>query len=162
MFNRRSYTDAAGKSQTACENVRFADVTDGLSNTILQYESAGRANWWVYKVRNPGGSPWGYFSNPGTWGQGTEAWAGAENGGWFFPVALGMKSGAAPDITWSVGSAIVNVSNWYGAPYSFHPGGVQVGMGDGSVRFLKQQVSVDTLGALSSRNGGEVQSADQN
>ena len=162
MFNRRSYTDAAGKSQTAYENVRFADVTDGLSNTVMQYESAGRANWWVGKVRNPGGSPWAYYADPGTWGRDVEAWASNGNGGWFFPVALAMKSNAAPDITWSVGSAIVNVSNWYGAPYSFHPGGVQMGMGDGSVRFVKQQVSVDALGALSSRNGGEVQSADQN
>ena len=161
MFNRRYDTDSAGKSKVVPENVSFAAVTDGLSNTAMQYESAGRANWWVYKVRNPGGSPWGYYSTPGTWGQGVEAWASTSNGGWFFPVALALRLNAAPEITWSVGSAIVNVSNWYGAPYSFHPGGINMGMGDGSVRFIKQQVSVETLSALSSRNGGEVQSADQ-
>ena len=136
---------------------KFADVTDGLSNTCMQYESAGRASWWVYRSKNPGGAPWNYYGTP-NWGTSIEAWAGTNNGGWFFPVVLTPVPNAQPNIVWSVGSAIVNVSNWYGAPFSFHPGGFNMGMGDGSVRFIKQQVSVDTLAALSSRNGGEVQS----
>lgn len=61
-----------------------------------------------------------------------------------------------PDIVWFVGSSVINVSNWYGSPYSFHPGGINAGMGDGSVRFIKKQVSVEMLYALTSRDGGEV------
>jgi hypothetical protein len=33
-------------------------------------------------------------------------------------------------------------------------------MGDGSVRFLKQQIAVEVLGGLTSRDGGEVLNAD--
>ena len=44
---------------------------------------------------------------------------------------------------------------------SNHPGGVNVCMGDGSVRFIKDTVNYQTWWALGSRNGGEVTSADQ-
>jgi prepilin-type N-terminal cleavage/methylation domain-containing protein/prepilin-type processing-associated H-X9-DG protein len=45
-------------------------------------------------------------------------------------------------------------------PASNHPGGVNVGMGDGSVKFVKNSIDVRTWWALGSRNGGEVVSAD--
>src|SRR5262249_13211788 len=45
-------------------------------------------------------------------------------------------------------------------PSSRHPGGVNVLFGDGSVKFVKNSVSVDTWRALGSRNGGDVISAD--
>ncbi len=44
--------------------------------------------------------------------------------------------------------------------YSLHPGGANVLMGDGSVRFIKQSINLLTWQALSSRNNGEVISAD--
>jgi prepilin-type N-terminal cleavage/methylation domain-containing protein/prepilin-type processing-associated H-X9-DG protein len=43
---------------------------------------------------------------------------------------------------------------------SQHPGGVNVLFGDGSVRFIKDSVSMATWQALGSRNGGEVISSD--
>ncbi len=43
---------------------------------------------------------------------------------------------------------------------SYHPGGVNVGMVDGSVRFVKDSVSLATWGALATKAGGEVISAD--
>jgi prepilin-type processing-associated H-X9-DG protein len=43
---------------------------------------------------------------------------------------------------------------------SFHSGGANVGMADGSVRFLKSTVSYPTLWALGSRSQGETLSAD--
>jgi prepilin-type N-terminal cleavage/methylation domain-containing protein/prepilin-type processing-associated H-X9-DG protein len=45
-------------------------------------------------------------------------------------------------------------------PSSNHPGGVNIAMCDGSVRFLKNQVNLQTWWALGSRNLGEVVSAD--
>jgi prepilin-type N-terminal cleavage/methylation domain-containing protein/prepilin-type processing-associated H-X9-DG protein len=51
------------------------------------------------------------------------------------------------------GAAVTATSN--------HPGGVNVGMGDGSVRFIKSTISPQTWWALGSRNLGEVISADQ-
>ena len=45
-------------------------------------------------------------------------------------------------------------------PSSRHPGGVNVMMGDGSVKFVKSTVSVATWRALGTRAGGEVISSD--
>ncbi len=49
---------------------------------------------------------------------------------------------------------IINTAN------SYHPGGVNVLMCDGSVRFVKDSISLPTWMALGSRNGGEVLSSD--
>jgi prepilin-type N-terminal cleavage/methylation domain-containing protein/prepilin-type processing-associated H-X9-DG protein len=49
---------------------------------------------------------------------------------------------------------IMNTAN------SYHPGGVNLGMCDGSVRFAKDSVNLQTWRALGSRNGGEVISSD--
>jgi prepilin-type N-terminal cleavage/methylation domain-containing protein/prepilin-type processing-associated H-X9-DG protein len=43
---------------------------------------------------------------------------------------------------------------------SNHPGGVNVAFSDGSVRFIKDSISLTTWQALGTRNGGEVISAD--
>lgn len=43
---------------------------------------------------------------------------------------------------------------------SFHPGGANVILADGSVRFLKETTDLNAFWALGSRNGGEVVSAD--
>ncbi len=45
-------------------------------------------------------------------------------------------------------------------PSSRHPGGANVMMGDGSVRFVKNSVSLPTWRALGTRSGGEVVSSD--
>jgi len=44
---------------------------------------------------------------------------------------------------------------------SKHPGGVNMAMADGSVRFIKQTINFRVFNALGSRAGGEVISADQ-
>jgi prepilin-type N-terminal cleavage/methylation domain-containing protein/prepilin-type processing-associated H-X9-DG protein len=43
---------------------------------------------------------------------------------------------------------------------SKHPGGVNAGMGDGSVRFMKDSINIATWRALGSINGGELISSD--
>jgi prepilin-type processing-associated H-X9-DG protein len=45
-------------------------------------------------------------------------------------------------------------------PNSNHPGGVNIGFADGSVRFVKDSVSVQTWWALGTRSSGEVVSSD--
>lgn len=51
---------------------------------------------------------------------------------------------------------------WLGATTatSNHPGGVNVGFGDGSVKFIKDSISSQTWWALGTRNWGEVVSSD--
>jgi prepilin-type N-terminal cleavage/methylation domain-containing protein/prepilin-type processing-associated H-X9-DG protein len=45
-------------------------------------------------------------------------------------------------------------------PSSNHPGGVNVGFTDGSVRFIKDTIALPTWWALGTRNGGELISSD--
>ena len=52
-----------------------------------------------------------------------------------------------------------NVDSFIG-PSSFHPGGVNVLLLDGSVRFIKSSVNLATWNAFGTRAGGEVISAD--
>ena len=42
----------------------------------------------------------------------------------------------------------------------WHPGGVNVGMGDGSVKFIKDSINLQTWMALGIRSNGEVISSD--
>jgi prepilin-type processing-associated H-X9-DG protein len=46
------------------------------------------------------------------------------------------------------------------APSSYHSGGINLLMGDGSVRFIKDSVSLNVWRGLSTRNGGEILSSD--
>jgi prepilin-type N-terminal cleavage/methylation domain-containing protein/prepilin-type processing-associated H-X9-DG protein len=44
---------------------------------------------------------------------------------------------------------------------SFHPGGANIALADGSVRFCKSSTGMQVMWGLGSRNGGEIISADQ-
>ena len=56
-------------------------------------------------------------------------------------------------------TAMVNLS-FQSPPSSSHSGGVNVLMGDGSVRFVKDSVALAAWRALATRNGGEVLGSD--
>ena len=57
-------------------------------------------------------------------------------------------------------AAANNYSRAHLAARSYHPGGVNVGFADGSVRFAKNSVNITTWNALGTRAGGEVVSSD--
>jgi prepilin-type processing-associated H-X9-DG protein len=59
-----------------------------------------------------------------------------------------LNSGYSANVTYAVASMI-------GAS-SYHPGGVNVGFLDGSVKFIKDSISLQTWGALATKAGGEV------
>jgi prepilin-type processing-associated H-X9-DG protein len=58
-----------------------------------------------------------------------------------------------------VGECAINCTNAYEI-YAFHSGGANVALADGSVRFLRESVSVRTLAALATRAGGEAVALD--
>jgi prepilin-type processing-associated H-X9-DG protein len=62
-----------------------------------------------------------------------------------------------------VGSSIIDVPSEHAivSARSSHPGGANVLLGDGSVRFVKETIGIETWRALGTRRGGEVISADQ-
>ena len=136
--------------------VRIADVTDGLSNTILVVESAGRPQ--IYRRGQPYGSVPAQKTN---------------GGGWARPASDLIVKGSTPDGSSVPGSCALNCTNGldvkgrgfpdpvYGTDgtseaYSFHTGGTNALLGDGSVRFVTGNVSIVTWAALVTRAGGEV------
>ncbi len=146
--------DNGAISKTA--KLRFADFTDGTSNTLHLTESAGRPH--IYRlgrlVRQANGND------------------RVNGGGWCRPATdLNVLRGASADGTTFPGPNAINVTN--GKPmdgypdsfanvdgtghiYAFHTGGANALFGDGSVRFLKSSTSIAVLAAAITRNGGEV------
>lgn len=122
---------------------QIAQITDGTSNTILIMEDAARPNWYVLGRDQgtilPRPEGFGWIDPDGGAGSmdGTDRNTGAINGG----------SGT--------GTCIMNCNN-DSEPYSFHPGGMNVVMADGSVRLIAQTVNAATFAALLTPRGREV------
>jgi prepilin-type N-terminal cleavage/methylation domain-containing protein/prepilin-type processing-associated H-X9-DG protein len=145
------------------QKATIAAVTDGLSNTIAVTESAGRPQ--VYRNGKPYGAPGNQKVNGGGWARaasdiditGSTPDGSTPGGTCAINCTNGFDSGAAGSAAWPMPTFGTDGT---GQPYSFHSGGVNTLMGDGSVRFLKSSVSVSTLAALVSRDQGEVITGD--
>ncbi len=124
---------------------KFADITDGLSNTILMTEDANRPEYWVKGRRVSNLAPPFGGDGPGVVTGGV--WADHQKG-------FGIEGTSADGLT-LVGDCAINCSNAYEI-YSFHTGGANAAMADGSVRFLREGLSIRILAALSTRGAGEV------
>ncbi|PQO43072.1 DUF1559 domain-containing protein [Blastopirellula marina] len=160
-FNAAQQYNAPGKAFFQYnDKIAFRDVTDGLTNTICLFESAGRAHWWVKNQQQPGGAstPTLYSGYGTSYGEEREAWTSHVLGTYFAPVLVtpAATAGAEPTVTLFAGSEVMNVTNLYSGPYSFHPGGINILLGDGSVRFIPDTINLDTLWAMTSCGGGEV------
>ena len=131
------------------------DVRDGLSNTMLIEESAGRnvgylANRTAVSVAAGTLTDLGYKQ---------QIYGG---GAWCDPWNTIRTNGS--DITGAIGGGpcIINCSNIRkyttgtttdgGGYYSFHPAGATILMCDGSVKFLSQQIAPTTMAAITSRD----------
>ena len=136
------------------DKVQLTDVTDGLSNTIHVTESAGKPN--VYLNGKLVGTAPAIRVNGGGWARPASdiprllglAQDGFSDGPGGINVVNGIAQTAYPDPAFGTDGT--------GQIYSFHTGGTNALFGDGSVRFIKQTVSLRTLAALITRNGGEV------
>lgn len=129
----------------------IAAITDGTSNTIMIGEDAGREDVWRLGRRTPANATAGATDCARARGG---AWATNDN-----PYEIGQL------VLWCSGAVTgnpptpmkINGSNEWGYLfYSFHSGGANVVMADGAVRFLTEGTSLRTLGAMSTRGGGEV------
>ncbi len=134
--------------------VPYAGVTDGLSNTVFASEKTpylADASW-VGII--PGYRHFAYnaFASAGTGGAGVD---------FDYPGAiLASHSGPSlyesPQVIHPPNSPLGHTDEFY----SLHPGGANVLMGDGSVRFIKQSINLLAWQAMSSRAVGEVISGD--
>ncbi len=148
--------------------VRLASITDGTSNTAAFSEwvkgKSGQNSLGpnlVYAIpQYANGGPQNDFSlcvksTTPLWDFKGEYWTLQDSGrgGPYYHVMPPNQTACA------VSAGFGNVDSFIG-PSSFHPGGVNVLLLDGSVRFIKSSVSLVTWNALGTRAGGEAISAD--
>jgi hypothetical protein len=138
--------------------LKFQDITDGLGNTVAVWESGGRPL--VYRLGSPIST--------------TVSTNHLNGGGWVRPasdihVALSNKTGTqSPGIYINRTNGIDLGGDSYSGngyttggwgvegnsqPYSFHPGGLNLVLGDGAVKFLDEGTDVGIVAALTTRNG---------
>lgn len=124
--------------------IKFAEVTDGLSNTICVVERAGMQKRYFRGKPIPGQT----LLDGGLGLNATYAdWNVAR-------VARGL-SGANILSPNDPGCSFINVYN-ENNPYSFHSGGVQVLRGDGSVTFMSATLDGLSFVGVVTRSGGET------
>lgn len=118
---------------------RLAEITDGLSNTLLVAEFAGRPDHWILGQKQP-------------------TTASLQWANWWGPWASYNSSIYR---TWSAdgtipgGPCTINCNNNWGI-YAFHTGGANALLCDGSVHFLRVGLDRDVFAGLVTRAGGEV------
>lgn len=134
--------------------VKLSDIMDGLSNTILVVECAGRPDLFQNGRLVPDGAV------PKTWSGTSSVTRPFPTGGvWASHMKGFLIDGALPDGNTAIrpGTCSVNCSN-DNEVYSFHVGGAHVLMTDGSVSFITASLPIEQLAALVSRSGREVAS----
>jgi prepilin-type N-terminal cleavage/methylation domain-containing protein/prepilin-type processing-associated H-X9-DG protein len=143
----------------ATRPVRIAGIIDGTSSTILFGEGYHRDPLWKTfsdECMWPANRTLDDLSTMAAW-----YWAGnvARNASAPINWHLAPADVAGPFTRWSTQCDALSYRRM-GAYGSGHAGGANVAMADGSVRFLRDSMSLSTLQALSTRACGEVISGD--
>jgi prepilin-type N-terminal cleavage/methylation domain-containing protein/prepilin-type processing-associated H-X9-DG protein len=158
---------------------KLAEITDGLSNTLLMSEVKTRQSQitecgWLLNMRYPDSVPGTdvpfdvrvgvvsasacsiVISGHSLWADGAADQTG-------FTAARGPNHPEQPDYAESEFSDTMSVREYLGGPTfasvtsrSYHSGGVNALFGDGSVKFIASSINVALWRALGTRAGGEV------
>lgn len=151
---------------------RAADVTDGMSNTLMYYEGAGSPDLFVRgRMLNAGGGQKLAWAGGGD-GVKMRAYNANDTIGATSPTNRGISSGTGdPSIpataidcglpsAWEAtidtcGYKFMNHSN-SSQPYSFHSGIVHIGMCDGSSRGVSDSIDLGVFLNLMLRDDGQI------
>jgi prepilin-type N-terminal cleavage/methylation domain-containing protein/prepilin-type processing-associated H-X9-DG protein len=150
------------------QKTQITGIPDGLSNTLMFGESAARHEGWFKGVKyfdySGGGTQSGCNPTPASWGV-RGAWAQNSNN----IVCAGtinqdVPMSACPGKVQTAAQAAnaLTINGWnQGELYSFHKGVCNVGMGDGSVRTLREGLSMSVMLRLAARGDGYPVSPDE-
>ncbi len=139
---------------------RIVDIIDGTSNTLMIGELAGRNSlYYTGNKLQTSATPYDDADWQSYFGGG--AWADPSNGQWSLTGRLYDGAGAIGPCTINCSNARSNNGNydpehWSAGLYSFHSGGAQVLLCDGSVHFISENISNITMISLVTRQGGEI------
>lgn len=128
---------------------KLAAVTDGLSNTMMVTECGGRPQLFQKGTLIPDGATKSWSTTSTKPFPTGGVWASHNRG---FLIDGAQPNGATNT---APGSCAVNCSN-DSEIYSFHPGGANTLMGDGSVRGLGPSTALQLVISLSTSNGREL------
>jgi prepilin-type N-terminal cleavage/methylation domain-containing protein len=131
---------------------RIAEVTDGLSNTIMIPEIAGRP--FVWQAGRKVATIQTNWNGSGGWNDATCSNASLQGSPTDGTYATNPCT-AQPCAKSAVRTCVVNCANDLGL-YSFHSGIVNVAMGDGSVRTINASAAPVVVAGLVTRANGEV------
>lgn len=139
--------------------VRLADITDGASNTLLLGERSRRDPNYDAFAAQGWDWPFRYYGN----------WCGTSRSSlahftlsshapinYRLPFSYEGRAGASPPAN-SAADFKYYIDLRVCAFGSSHPGGANLALADGSVRFLSETLPLVTLRALSTRHGGETE-----
>jgi prepilin-type N-terminal cleavage/methylation domain-containing protein/prepilin-type processing-associated H-X9-DG protein len=142
MFNAVRCRGAGATATCDRQGYRFADVIDGLSNTLMFAEAE-------YLVDAAQGCDicdrYAFFNFNADSGEGSDF--SEQLGSTFFapsPRTRGIRNNGEREISYD----------------SYHPGGLNAALGDGSVRFIANTINLDIWRAVGSRQGSEVVNLD--
>ncbi len=144
--------------------IAFRDIRDGTSNTML----VGEQSDWGYNssggkvdIRNiPGSGIWmggDNMTNPSGDGSMSAASSNANHHRCYamttVAVPVGFNTQLTPNTTGSPGTRVADCNT---PIQSAHPGGANILLADGSVRFISETVPLQTLRDLANRDEGHV------
>jgi prepilin-type N-terminal cleavage/methylation domain-containing protein/prepilin-type processing-associated H-X9-DG protein len=130
----------------------FESIIDGTSNTMFTSETVvGQAKVPGSQYDDRGFSWWGFGPMYTSWLLPNSSQPDAVQSSTYCTYPFSTNP---PCVTAS------SISLMWSAARSRHPGGVNVGMADGSVKFIKNSISLNTWRAISTSRGGEVVSSD--
>jgi prepilin-type N-terminal cleavage/methylation domain-containing protein len=147
-------------------SLTYADITDGLSNTIAYFESGGRP--FVYtrggtlknadlKVAHTAGGGWVRAATDielvGSNADGSLTVLDPSFSGPVYVNRTNGKDHGQEAYAGTTGYPVPVLTDGTTQPYSFHPGGFNYVVGDGSVKFFNDDGAIEILADLVSRNG---------
>ena len=135
------YSPAAENGVMTGRPCRLIEITDGTSQSLFVVEDGGRPNLWRMGSLRNGLASAGAWSDPN------------------LEIALDGSDTLLTTNGQGLGPCVMNCTN-DNEMYSFHQGGANIAMVDGSVRFLRETISNTTFAALVTKAAGDIPGAD--